>query len=174
MSRGHSRRGARLGESPVACGPGGATWAGDGTGRRRRETGADAHGLRFGSTPPVTQPPAPLPPLRSLSPLVRKVHDAQVDEVMVALCNSVLTGKEEQRDICAIGLKTVVLEMPVFMGATAVRQLVPRLVQGVRDDALEVGARKHAPQSTVCPRPHSCPSRQPPLSLCGSGEVGVH
>jgi hypothetical protein len=67
------------------------------------------------------------------------VHDAQVDEVMVDLCNSVLTGKEEQRDICAIGLKTVVLEMPSSMGGTAVRQLVPRLVQGVRQDALEVG-----------------------------------
>ena len=41
--------------------------------------------------------------VKCLSPLVRKVHDAQVDEVMVELCSSVLTGKEEQRDICAIG-----------------------------------------------------------------------
>mgnify|MGYP003684332813 CR=1 FL=1 len=57
---------------------------------------------------------------------------------MVELCNSVLTGKEEQRDICAIGLKTIVTEMPASMGQSAVRQLVPRLVQGVRQDVLEV------------------------------------
>ena len=43
----------------------------------------------------------------------------------------VLTGKEEQRDICSIGLKTVVLEMPGAMAVTAVRQLAPKLVSGV-------------------------------------------
>ena len=42
----------------------------------------------------------------------------------------VLTGKEEQRDICSIGLKTVVLEMPGAMAVTAVRQLAPKLVSG--------------------------------------------
>ena len=41
----------------------------------------------------------------SLSPLVRKVHDAQVDEIMVELCNGVLKGKDEQRDICSIGVQ---------------------------------------------------------------------
>ena len=43
----------------------------------------------------------------------------------------VLTGKEEQRDICSIGLKTVVLEMPGAMAVTAVRQLAPKLVSGI-------------------------------------------
>ena len=43
----------------------------------------------------------------------------------------VLTGKEEQRDICSIGLKTVVLEMPGAMAVTAVRQLAPKLVSGM-------------------------------------------
>ena len=42
----------------------------------------------------------------------------------------VLTGKEEQRDICSIGLKTVVLEMSLTMATTAVRQLAPKLVSG--------------------------------------------
>ena len=37
----------------------------------------------------------------------------------------VLTGKEEQRDICSIGLKTVVLEMPGAMAVTAVRSSRP-------------------------------------------------
>ena len=31
-----------------------------------------------------------------------------------------LKGKEEQRDICSIGLKTVVVEMPASMGFAAV------------------------------------------------------
>ena len=46
----------------------------------------------------------------------------------------VLTGKEEQRDICSIGLKTVVLEMPQIMAVTAVRQLAPKLVSGMAAD----------------------------------------
>ena len=50
--------------------------------------------------------------VKCLSPLVRKVHDQQVDEIVLDLCSNVLTGKQEQRDICSIGLKTVVIEMP--------------------------------------------------------------
>ena len=75
---------------------------------------------------------------RSLSPLVRKVHDELVDYLMVELCSHVLTGKEEQRDICSIGLKTVVLEMPASMGAVAARQLTARLISGVAQTTLEV------------------------------------
>jgi hypothetical protein len=90
---------------------------------------------------------------------VRKVHEQQVEEIMVQLVTQarparplpsrhhreyassthralrcamqVLTGKEEQRDICSIGLKTVVLEMPGAMAGTAVRQLAPKLVSGM-------------------------------------------
>jgi len=76
--------------------------------------------------------------VKCLSPLVRKVHDQQVDEIMVELVNQVLKGKEEQRDICSIGLKTVVVEMPASAGQQAVRQLTPRLVSGIKQDTLEV------------------------------------
>ena len=89
---------------------------------------------------------------------MRKVHEQQVEEIMVQLVTQaraarplpvpappvsrlthralrcamqVLTGKEEQRDICSIGLKTVVLEMPGAMAVTAVRQLAPKLVSGM-------------------------------------------
>ena len=68
--------------------------------------------------------------VKCLSPLVRKVHDMLVEEVMVELVQDVLTGKEEQRDICSIGLKTVVLEMPQTMALSAVRHLSPKLVRG--------------------------------------------
>tara|TARA_B110001452_G_scaffold18888_1_gene15310 strand:+ start:241 stop:3870 length:3630 start_codon:yes stop_codon:yes gene_type:complete len=76
--------------------------------------------------------------VKCLSPLVRKVHELQVQDIMVQLVQLVLTGKEEQRDISSIGLKTVVLEMPQSMGAAAIRQLSPQLVSGVSKDVLEV------------------------------------
>ena len=44
--------------------------------------------------------------VKCLSPLVRKVHGQLVEEIMVELVKDVLTGKEDQRDICSIGLKT--------------------------------------------------------------------
>ena len=76
--------------------------------------------------------------VKCLSPLVRKVHEARVEEIMSELCSKVLTGSEEQRDICSIGLKTVVLEMPTSMAGAAIRRLTPDLISGVQRDALEV------------------------------------
>ena len=69
---------------------------------------------------------------------MRKLHDQYVNDLMVELSNSILTGKEEQRDIAAIGLKTVVLEMPSALGAVAVHQLASKLVSGVSQPVLEV------------------------------------
>eukprot|EP00966_Prymnesium_polylepis_P052355 1212616-Prymnesium_polylepis.1 len=57
---------------------------------------------------------------------------------MVELSNSILSGKDDQRDIAAIGLKTVVLEMPPAMGVIAVHQLAGKLVTGVSQPVLEV------------------------------------
>ena len=78
--------------------------------------------------------------VKCLPPLVRKVHQERVDEIMVTLCDRVLEGKDEQRDIASIGLKTVVLEMPKSqsMALAAVRQLTHKLVSGVRKDQLEI------------------------------------
>ena len=69
---------------------------------------------------------------------VRKVHGQLVEEIMVELVKDVLTGKEDQRDICSIGLKTVVLEMPQTMALSAVRHLAPKLVEGLSSQTLEV------------------------------------
>ena len=76
--------------------------------------------------------------VKCLSPLVRKVHGQLVEEIMVELVKDVLTGKEDQRDICSIGLKTVVLEMPQTMALSAVRHLAPKLVEGLSSQTLEV------------------------------------
>jgi len=75
---------------------------------------------------------------KCLAPLVRKLHDDFVDHLLIQLTNSILTGKDEQRDIAAIGLKIVVLEMPVSMGVIAVHQLAGKLISGVSQSALEV------------------------------------
>ena len=58
------------------------------------------------------------------------MHEERVDEIMSALCTSVLCGSEEQRDISSIGLKTVVLEMPSSMATPAIRRLTPSLIKG--------------------------------------------
>ncbi|KAL1495813.1 hypothetical protein AB1Y20_016673 [Prymnesium parvum] len=76
--------------------------------------------------------------VKCLTPLVRKVHDEFVNQLMLELSTSILTGKDEQRDIGAIGLKTVVLEMPPAMGASAVHQLAGKLVRGVLQPVLEI------------------------------------
>ena len=76
--------------------------------------------------------------VKCLSPLVRKVHEEQVDEIMGSLCHNILSGNEEQRDICSIGLKTVVLEMPSMMAASAIRRLMPQLIKGIHRECLEV------------------------------------
>ena len=75
--------------------------------------------------------------VKCLSPLCARCTK-KVDEVMLSLCNQVLSGTEEQRDICSIGLKTVVLEMPASMAASAIRQLTPQLIAGVQREQLEV------------------------------------
>ena len=41
--------------------------------------------------------------VKCLSPLVRKVHEERMDEIMSTLVTHVLTGTDEQRDICSIG-----------------------------------------------------------------------
>lgn len=69
---------------------------------------------------------------------MRKLHGEFVKTLMLELSNSILMGKDEQRDISAIALKTVVLEMPPAMGGTAVHQLGAKLVSGVAQPVLEI------------------------------------
>lgn len=48
----------------------------------------------------------------SLGPLVGKVKEYQVETVVDTLCTNMLSDKEQLRDICSIGLKTVIAELP--------------------------------------------------------------
>ncbi|CAI5478422.1 unnamed protein product [Closterium sp. Yama58-4] len=49
--------------------------------------------------------------VKCLVPLVKKVSEARVAEMSAALVGKLLTGKDQQRDIAAIALKTVVAEV---------------------------------------------------------------
>ena len=119
---------------------------------------------------------------------MRKVHEKEVEEIMVTLVTQaragrmtafamhrgveyaprtlrcamqVLTGKEEQRDICSIGLKTVVLEMPQVMAETAVRQLAPKLVSGMAADVNMAPALVGDGAPSARPASDGAPSARP-------------
>lgn len=76
--------------------------------------------------------------VKCFAPLVRKVHCDLVEGVMAELCDRVLHGKADERDVSAIGLKTILLDLPSAMGTSAIRKLVPKLFCGVQQDTLEV------------------------------------
>lgn len=68
----------------------------------------------------------------SLAPLVKKVQEGRVVEIVESLCQKLLTGKEQQRDIASIALKTVVAE--ISSGSVAqcvVVSLTPELIKGI-------------------------------------------
>lgn len=70
--------------------------------------------------------------------LVRKVQTAQVEEIVDRLFQMVKTGKEEERDISSIGLKTVLAEVPQSAAGTTVKGLTPRLLDGISSSSTEV------------------------------------
>jgi hypothetical protein len=68
----------------------------------------------------------------SLAPLVKKVNEGRVVDIVESLCQRLLTGREQQRDIASIALKTVVAE--ISSGSVAqcvVVSLTPKLTKGI-------------------------------------------
>lgn len=68
----------------------------------------------------------------SLAPLVKKVNEDRVLEMTDRLCDKLLNGKDQHRDIASIALKTIVSEV----NTTAVAQrilvcLTPQLIRGI-------------------------------------------
>ena len=51
-----------------------------------------------------TRTHGPTPDTCAYYVLTPQVHEVRVEEVMNALCSKVITGLEEQRDICSIGM----------------------------------------------------------------------
>lgn len=68
----------------------------------------------------------------SLAPLVRKVSEVRVVEMTSKLCDKLLNGKDQHRDIASIALKTVVAEVSTQSLAQSILQtLTPQLIRGI-------------------------------------------
>jgi len=68
---------------------------------------------------------------------VQRVSTAHAEDVVDSLCAKLLAGKREQeRDVAAIGLKTMVTDLPSGpLAALVVQRLCPKLVAGVQSKA---------------------------------------
>ncbi|KAH7437479.1 hypothetical protein KP509_05G074400 [Ceratopteris richardii] len=70
--------------------------------------------------------------VKCLAPLVKKVSEGRVVEIVDTLCTRLLTGKEQQRDTASIALKMVVAEInsgPIAQ--SVVGSLSPKLAKGI-------------------------------------------
>lgn len=68
----------------------------------------------------------------SLAPLVKKVREQQILEMTNRLCDKLLNGKEQHRDIASIALKTIVSEVPSSSIARNVLvSISPKLIKGI-------------------------------------------
>lgn len=70
--------------------------------------------------------------VKCLAPLVKKVNETKVVDICEALVQKLLTGKEQQRDIASIALKTIVAEISTGIVAHCVVASLPaKLVSGI-------------------------------------------
>ncbi|KAL3643794.1 Cullin-associated NEDD8-dissociated protein 1 [Castilleja foliolosa] len=70
--------------------------------------------------------------VKCLAPLVKKIREQQVLEMTSKLCDKLLNGKEQNRDIASIALKTIVAEVSNSSVAQAVLvSISPNLIRGI-------------------------------------------
>lgn len=63
---------------------------------------------------------------------MRKVSEVRVVEMTSKLCDKLLNGKDQHRDIASIALKTVVAEVSTQSLAQSILQtLTPQLIKGI-------------------------------------------
>ncbi|CAI9300289.1 unnamed protein product [Lactuca saligna] len=76
--------------------------------------------------------------VKCLAPLVKKIHEAQVLEMTHKLCDKLLNGKDQHRDIASIALKTIFSEVPTSSVAQSVLVSVsPKLIGGITSPAMK-------------------------------------
>lgn len=73
--------------------------------------------------------------VKCLGIVVTKVQDAQVADICKKLSDLILHGKPELRDIYAIGLKTILVDVSPKTGALVATNLCERLLPGITKDA---------------------------------------
>ncbi|KAF4039894.1 TATA-binding protein interacting (TIP20) [Phytophthora infestans] len=72
--------------------------------------------------------------VKCLGILVTKVQVAQVADICAKLCDLILNGKPELRDIYSIGLKTIVADVSQTTGAPIATVICTRLITGLNKD----------------------------------------
>ncbi|KAG0346276.1 Cullin-associated NEDD8-dissociated protein 1 [Podila humilis] len=84
--------------------------------------------------------------VKCLGPLVKKVQEAQLQEIVDKLCAYVSEDKEDLREIASIGLKTVIVQVPVnsAVAANVCRRLVPRLLHHLESGTSSYDAQMDA------------------------------
>lgn len=76
--------------------------------------------------------------VKCLAPLVKKIHEAQVLDMTHKLCDKLLNGKDQHRDIASIALKTIFSEVPTSSVAQSVLVSVsPKLIGGITNSAMK-------------------------------------
>lgn len=73
--------------------------------------------------------------VKCLGPLVNKVKEYQVETIVDALCENMISEKEQLRDISSIGLKTVISELPLASSSLAAN--VCKRITGRLSNAIE-------------------------------------
>ncbi|KAJ7946519.1 cullin-associated NEDD8-dissociated protein 1 [Quillaja saponaria] len=70
--------------------------------------------------------------VKCLAPLVKKVSEPRVVEMTSKLCDKLLNGKEQHRDIAGIALKTIVTEISTqSLAQSIILSLSPQLIKGI-------------------------------------------
>lgn len=68
----------------------------------------------------------------SLAPLVKKMSEARVAEMIAQLCVKLLNAKDQHRDTASIALKTVVAEVSTQSLAQSILSILsPELIKGI-------------------------------------------
>ncbi|ORX91195.1 Cullin-associated NEDD8-dissociated protein 1 [Basidiobolus meristosporus CBS 931.73] len=76
--------------------------------------------------------------IKCLGPLVKKLHEAQLQEIVDELCGFTVQKREEKRDIGSIGLKTVIVEIPSnsTVALNICQRLIPRLISQLDNNTI--------------------------------------
>ncbi|XP_057469617.1 cullin-associated NEDD8-dissociated protein 1-like isoform X2 [Actinidia eriantha] len=75
--------------------------------------------------------------VKCLAPLAKKVNEQQVVEMTNKLCDKLLNGKEQHRDVASIALKTIISEVPTSSIAQSVLlSISPQLIKGITDPGM--------------------------------------
>ncbi|CAI6364051.1 unnamed protein product [Macrosiphum euphorbiae] len=79
--------------------------------------------------------------VKCLGPLVNKVKENQVETIVDALCTNMISENEQLRDICSIGLKTVISELPITntsLAANVCRRITGKLTSAIEKQDVSV------------------------------------